>query len=631
MYPAAQPAQNRRSRESGDGLQLLADHAHRPAQRTSGNHVATEQKRRDRINKGFDDLRALIQVDGKLDKAAFLAAVVDYVKRVQGVLGEVLAGSGGATRGRAGSSGDCQPSSGACAGIGASLGADLQQVLQLGQALQLQQAAGSLAMPPLMLWSGPAFGLEQCDRSMAARPPRQAHAPSRYVAEDSPPAARKRKKPPADAAASQAQTKREASPTPRQLDTWAQTALEQLAQAAECESGSDSEGSAGAGACSGSREGLRKRRAGSRPGLANRAADEDDGEAEETRRRLESNREAARRCRERKMNYTKQLEEKVEELQDELRAALTAQTAPTPDRRTHPKPGTKPGTKPEPKPEPELDFGGDDENDNDWVPPPPPRPRAPPAKAAHRPEAEPRDEAEAPAAAASAAGRRVRVAVAVNATAAAAMDREEDSEAWQAPYREAARAVRGALAACASEAQLRAAALGALAALQSEAAQRREAATGGDLAAVARGAFLSPAQRLLLFMGGLRPSTVLSAASAQLKAGGDNKGAGSLASLAARCRPEEAGLEAAMNAALLQLAAQAGGHGEEGPVKLPGAALKPLRAALGRADDLRLSLYDQLPALLRARELAAVALAPLCLLDGAEAALGNAPSGCVRF
>ncbi len=34
---------------------------------------------------------------------------------------------------------------------------------------------------------------------------------------------------------------------------------------------------------------------------------------------------------------------------------------------------------------------------------------------------------------------------------------------------------------------------------------------------------------------------------------------------------------------------------------VPAAALRALRAALGRADDLRLSLYDQLPALLRAR------------------------------
>ncbi len=34
----------------------------------------------------FDELRALIQVDTKLDKAAFLSVVVDYIKKVQVVL-----------------------------------------------------------------------------------------------------------------------------------------------------------------------------------------------------------------------------------------------------------------------------------------------------------------------------------------------------------------------------------------------------------------------------------------------------------------------------------------------------------------------------------------------------------------
>ena len=41
-------------------------------------------------------------------------------------------------------------------------------------------------------------------------------------------------------------------------------------------------------------------------------------------------------------------------------------------------------------------------------------------------------------------------------------------------------------------------------------------------------------------------------------------------------------------------------HGGSTPPGVPAAALRPLRAALGRADDLRLSLYDQLPSLLRA-------------------------------
>lgn len=41
----------------------------------------------------------------------------------------------------------------------------------------------------------------------------------------------------------------------------------------------------------------------------------------------------------------------------------------------------------------------------------------------------------------------------------------------------------------------------------------------------------------------------------QLRAAGDGKGAGTLAALAERCRPEEAGLESALDAVLLQLAA----------------------------------------------------------------------------
>ena len=41
-------------------------------------------------------------------------------------------------------------------------------------------------------------------------------------------------------------------------------------------------------------------------------------------------------------------------------------------------------------------------------------------------------------------------------------------------------------------------------------------------------------------------------------------------------------------------------QGDGAPPGVSVAALRPLRAALGRADDLRLSLYDQLPSLLRA-------------------------------
>lgn len=46
---------------------------------------------------------------------------------------------------------------------------------------------------------------------------------------------------------------------------------------------------------------------------------------------------------------------------------------------------------------------------------------------------------------------------------------------------------------------------------------------------------------------------------------------------------------------------QAGRCGENGQPGVPTHALRAVRAALGRADDLRLSLYDQLPALLKAR------------------------------
>ena len=104
-------------REAGEGLALLAEQALPArvagARASSSNHVITEQKRRDRINKGcaaaaltscrwregtrrpraaktgapgarsFDELRTLIQGEVKLDKAAFLSAVVQYIKQVQ--------------------------------------------------------------------------------------------------------------------------------------------------------------------------------------------------------------------------------------------------------------------------------------------------------------------------------------------------------------------------------------------------------------------------------------------------------------------------------------------------------------------------------------------------------------------
>lgn len=61
-------------------------------------------------------------------------------------------------------------------------------------------------------------------------------------------------------------------------------------------------------------------------------------------------------------------------------------------------------------------------------------------------------------------------------------------------------------------------------------------------------------------------------------------------------------LEGARPASLPPQASEMAGERADGKLPaVPAAALRALRAALGRADDLRLSLYDQLPALLRAR------------------------------
>ena len=66
---------------------------------------------------------------------------------------------------------------------------------------------------------------------------------------------------------------------------------------------------------------------------------------------------------------------------------------------------------------------------------------------------------------------------------------------------------------------------------------------------------MRPTTLLSLHFLPVRPSLTARRA-VQLKAAGDGKGAGTLAALASRCRPEEAGLESAMTAALLQLAPQ---------------------------------------------------------------------------
>ena len=43
----------------------------------------TEQRRRDRINEGFQALKALMPTQEKQDKASFLMAAVDYIRQLQ--------------------------------------------------------------------------------------------------------------------------------------------------------------------------------------------------------------------------------------------------------------------------------------------------------------------------------------------------------------------------------------------------------------------------------------------------------------------------------------------------------------------------------------------------------------------
>ncbi|KAK9847003.1 hypothetical protein WJX84_009865 [Apatococcus fuscideae] len=54
-------------------------------------HVATEQRRRDRINEGFNALRDLIPHKDKMDKATFLQQTVEYIKQLQAVMHQLLA------------------------------------------------------------------------------------------------------------------------------------------------------------------------------------------------------------------------------------------------------------------------------------------------------------------------------------------------------------------------------------------------------------------------------------------------------------------------------------------------------------------------------------------------------------
>lgn len=58
--------------------------------RAPRSHVQTEQRRRDRINDGFNLLRELIPNKEKLDKAAFLMSTMDYIRQLQAVLQQLL-------------------------------------------------------------------------------------------------------------------------------------------------------------------------------------------------------------------------------------------------------------------------------------------------------------------------------------------------------------------------------------------------------------------------------------------------------------------------------------------------------------------------------------------------------------
>ncbi|KAL0051858.1 hypothetical protein WJX82_003338 [Trebouxia sp. C0006] len=53
-------------------------------------HVATEQRRRDKINEGFLALRELIPHKDKMDKATFLQQAVEYIRQLQAVMHQLL-------------------------------------------------------------------------------------------------------------------------------------------------------------------------------------------------------------------------------------------------------------------------------------------------------------------------------------------------------------------------------------------------------------------------------------------------------------------------------------------------------------------------------------------------------------
>jgi len=50
-------------------------------------HVATEQRRRDRINESFRVLREIVPHSDKTDKASFLGEVTAYIRQLQRLVG----------------------------------------------------------------------------------------------------------------------------------------------------------------------------------------------------------------------------------------------------------------------------------------------------------------------------------------------------------------------------------------------------------------------------------------------------------------------------------------------------------------------------------------------------------------
>ncbi|KAK9823643.1 hypothetical protein WJX72_004401 [[Myrmecia] bisecta] len=87
--PDAAPVKRLRA-EAAAGLALMQAAAPAPPTKTASSHVATEQRRRDRMNEGFTALRELIPHKDKMDKANFLQQAVEYIQQLQTVIRQLL-------------------------------------------------------------------------------------------------------------------------------------------------------------------------------------------------------------------------------------------------------------------------------------------------------------------------------------------------------------------------------------------------------------------------------------------------------------------------------------------------------------------------------------------------------------